>query len=143
MAHDRFTGIQFESLRRVVDPPFNDVYDRLRASYVAWREGRSRPFVQKGATADLNLATGHVEFQRTGQPTRIIAASALDAYNRLDAILHAKYDLSFEAANQQQPPARRIADDAWNPPDSTGARRAVKARAQLTKERAAGFDLDV
>ncbi len=47
-------GIEFEELRRKVDPLFNQLHDELSDCYYNyWRYGKSKPFVVKGKVFDV------------------------------------------------------------------------------------------
>lgn len=121
-----YTGIQFEELRRQVDPQFNRLHDELSdAYYNYWRQGKSKPF-QK------------YDLQATAEESKALFAE-------LHGLIFQVRDVVFHETNKKQAIGKQISEDEYNPVQDLekdpAKRRVNLAREAIKKCRQRGFEI--
>lgn len=79
-----FDGIQFETLRKQIDPKFNDVHDELSAAFY------------------------------NGKPFRTFGVLDKATFDKLHGLIFALRDVAFHQANIAQPVGNQINQDEYN-----------------------------
>lgn len=116
-----FKGIQFENLRRRVDPKFNEVHDVLSKAYY-----ENKPFVWKGKNWGI---------------------LDKETFDKLHGLIFQLRMLRFDAENKKQSEKDRIPEREYNEKyDEKGkiiSKETDKARRQINKLKEEGIELEV
>jgi len=91
-------GIQFEELRKRIDPRFNALHDQLSDCYYNfWEKGLSKPFSVGGRMWDV-------------KPT---VAESKVLFDKLHALIFHRRDIVFHEENMKQPANKRYSEEKY------------------------------
>lgn len=99
-----YDGIRFESLRRVVDPPFGEFHDGLSAAYYNG-EVFSHPWlIEWGYPKEIDFKTMKQESPK----------DAKSLFDEIHALQDLKRQEKFHQENLKQPESKRIPEEKYN-----------------------------
>lgn len=90
-----FDAVQFEDLRRRIDPKFNQAHDELSDCYYNyWKEGKSKPF--------------------HGYDVQATLGESKELFDKLHGLIFLYRDVLFHQENFRQPEVDRIPEEKYN-----------------------------